>query len=102
MSQACHELSKSFKKSPSVHIKASNVLNWDIEDGFLHCLYLIVEVATDLGELAVPLDDVLDAGALHEEGVLAVGLLDPGQALRVAGHHDAIAVVWKKRDKGDN
>ena len=50
-------------------------------------VHLVVEIATDLGELAVPLDDVLDGGALHHEGVLAVRVDHLLDALVVGRDH---------------
>ena len=41
----------------------------------------------NLGQLAAPLDEVLNAGGLHEEGVLPVALLHHIHSVRVGGHH---------------
>ena len=46
---------------------------------------LAVQQAANLGELAIPLDVVLDGGSLHEEGVGAVLLDDAVETLLVAG-----------------
>ena len=47
-----------------------------------------VEQPADLSRVALALDDVLDGGGLHEEGVLAVALLHALDALSVALDED--------------
>ncbi len=44
---------------------------------------LVIQVSSNLSEFAVSLDDVLNGGALHHEGVLPVGLDDLLDALVV-------------------
>ena len=57
--------------------------------------HFVVQIPTDLRELAVPLYNVLDTGALHEVGVLPVGVHDLLQALGVAGHKDLVRVSYE-------
>ena len=57
-------------------------------------LYLVVQVSADLSELAVPLDDILDAGALHEVGVLAVSIHHLLQALGVTGYEHLVGMCY--------